>query len=65
MKGYRPDWDDVKLGYVSKVVSTVSGLIAFGLLFIIKIVNETVNLSPVSVCLIQIWQSLKCQKICN
>lgn len=48
VKMFRPGLDQIKLGYISKIVSTVSGLIAFGLVFVIAVVNETIQISPVS-----------------
>ncbi|ODM96987.1 Sodium-coupled monocarboxylate transporter 1 [Orchesella cincta] len=48
VKHYKPHLSDEKLGFVSKLISITVGMIAFGLVFVIKIVNKTVNLSPLS-----------------
>ncbi|KAJ6648014.1 Sodium-coupled monocarboxylate transporter 1, partial [Pseudolycoriella hygida] len=48
VKKYRPEWDEIKLGYVSKIISTVTGLIAFALVFVVRILNYTINISPFS-----------------
>jgi sodium-coupled monocarboxylate transporter 8/12 len=48
VKVYRPGLDQVRLGWLSKIVSTASGLVAFGLVFVIAVVNETIQISPFS-----------------
>ncbi|KAG4068534.1 hypothetical protein HA402_004875 [Bradysia odoriphaga] len=48
VKHYRPQWDEIKLGYTSKIISTVTGLISFALVFVVRILNRTINISPFS-----------------
>jgi len=48
IKLIKPGWDDVKLGYASRIISTVAGLVAFALVFVVREVNKTINISPFS-----------------
>ena len=48
VKHYRPGLSEERLAIISKVISTVSGLIAFALVFVIAEVNKTVQISPVN-----------------
>jgi hypothetical protein len=45
VKPYRPDLSDIKLGYISKIISAVGGLISFGALFLVAAVG---NILPVT-----------------
>jgi len=48
VKHHRPGLSEERLAVISKTISAVSGIIAFGLVFIIAEVNKTVQISPVS-----------------
>lgn len=47
VKHYKPGLSEERLAVVSKVISTVSGIIAFLLVFAVAEVNKTVQISPV------------------
>lgn len=52
MKPYRPGLSDIKLGYLSKVISAVGGMVSFALIFVIAAVG---NILPVRIRLLAIF----------
>lgn len=47
VKRYWPGKSDIVLGNMSKIISVATGLIAFLLVFVMKTVNETIQIAPV------------------
>lgn len=46
VKPYRPGLSDIKLGYLSKIISLVGGLVSFALIFVIALIG---NVLPVRI----------------
>lgn len=48
VKAFRPNLSEIKLGRISKFISTACGLLAFSFVFVVAEVNKTINISPFS-----------------
>jgi len=51
VKHYRPELSEERLGWISKMISVGSGVIAFVLVFPIAFINESIQISPFSTLL--------------
>lgn len=49
LKHYRPSLNSAELERSSRIISILCGVLGYGLVFLIKLINETMQISPVRV----------------